>query len=777
MGKRLLLPTFATLMLLAGAAGAVDLRDAALRSGSGEALDAIIRLSETEGLTADQIDIRVADADDYARFELERESVLDTLELTLDLDNSSGPVLLLTTPVAIEQPFLSLVLDTRWPSGRTLTEYTLRLQSAAFSAQSAPNRIEPTRSESLPLSVADDESTEAPAATLAVSAAATEAVTDSSAAARSESTGTPDNASRVTVVAGDTLWEIALQVRPDRSVSVQQTMLALQRLNPEAFIGGNINQVRRGAVLRVPEIAEIRQLDSAAAIAEVARQNQALTLGLRQPAADSQSSASAQGELRVVAVEDNEDQQPDASAAGSQAAERERRLNELEDRLAVRQEEIDRLERTNEELNARLAMLQEQVAASQEIIRLRDLELAQLQQSLAEQANERPEPPPPPVVTMAPEGGPMARIASTLMNNTWALLGTILALIVLVVLVLAARNRAAKAREQDAAPPAEDPDALLFADVAQAADETPDNEDVPVAGFASVLNEEDDEEADDDTVSSDEFDDELDEELDDELESIWEDEGGRPDDQDPEDGPAGEPEGPTFYDDFTDLDDIASDEPQSGVDEDPIVELSQAVAGTAAIGAAGSTVADPDAERAPTTEELIEALDATSAPREPLDPEDDFSLDTSFELDEAIPLDSGEPREHGRDDELDSELDWPAEELDELDAAGVTLPPAVDETASESASGSTGAPATGVDDFDDLAFTDLDDILAGDDDTDDGDSDAFGLGPDETATKLDLARAYIDMGDAPGAREILEEVLQEGTGEQRDEASKLLERL
>src|SRR5690606_16322700 len=161
-----------------------------------------------------------------------------------------------------------------------------------------------------------------------------------------------------------------------------------------------------------------------------------------------------------------------------------------------------------------------------EIIRLRDLELAQLQQSLAEQANERPEPPPPPVVTMAPEGGPMARIASTLMNNTWALLGTILARIVLLGLGLAARNRAATAGEQDAGPPAEAPGEPPLADVAQAADETPDNEDVPVAGFASVLNEEDDEETDDDTVSSDEFDDELDEELDDELESIWEDEGG-----------------------------------------------------------------------------------------------------------------------------------------------------------------------------------------------------------------------------------------------------------
>jgi pilus assembly protein FimV len=48
---------------------------------------------------------------------------------------------------------------------------------------------------------------------------------------------------------------------------------------------------------------------------------------------------------------------------------------------------------------------------------------------------------------------------------------------------------------------------------------------------------------------------------------------------------------------------------------------------------------------------------------------------------------------------------------------------------------------------------------------------------DEVATKLDLARAFIDMGDAEGARDSLEEVLTEGTGEQKAEAAELLENM
>ena len=51
---------------------------------------------------------------------------------------------------------------------------------------------------------------------------------------------------------GDTLWAIASKVRPNRRISVQQTMLALQRANPEAFINNNINLLKAGYLLRVP---------------------------------------------------------------------------------------------------------------------------------------------------------------------------------------------------------------------------------------------------------------------------------------------------------------------------------------------------------------------------------------------------------------------------------------------------------------------------------------------------------------------------------------------
>ena len=53
----------------------------------------------------------------------------------------------------------------------------------------------------------------------------------------------------------------------------------------------------------------------------------------------------------------------------------------------------------------------------------------------------------------------------------------------------------------------------------------------------------------------------------------------------------------------------------------------------------------------------------------------------------------------------------------------------------------------------------------------------FLSGTDETATKLDLARAYIDMGDTEGARDILDEVIAEGSDGQQQEARELISKL
>src|SRR5690606_8149416 len=78
------------------------------------------------------------------------------------------------------------------------------------------------------------------------------------------------------VAPGETLWDIARANRDDGAVSLNRMMLALLRANPDAFADGNINALKRGAILRMPSDEELAAVGSRAEIAaEVGRQAEA----------------------------------------------------------------------------------------------------------------------------------------------------------------------------------------------------------------------------------------------------------------------------------------------------------------------------------------------------------------------------------------------------------------------------------------------------------------------------------------------------------------------
>jgi pilus assembly protein FimV len=767
-------------LLMMAPAHAVELGNASLQSASGQPLVAIIQLSDTDGLNASDVSVQVASLADFERFSLERIAAMDSLQVQVDFSGAT-PVLRVSSPVTINEPFISLVLDTRWPAGRVLTEYTLRLQSPAFSSSAAATAsIAPIRSVQAPLpepeiatpAIAGAE-TPASVSNAPVSAqvSSEQSATSSVAAAQTAGTATTttttttstatepsatqsaavvSNASTITVNAGDTLWELAQRVRPDSSVSVQQTMLALQRLNPQAFIGGNINRVRRGEILQVPELDQIRQIAATEAVGEVNRQNQQLTAAAAPVSAQPVSSAppataagaSAQGELRVVTVaDDSDDQQADASAVGNQSTQRSNQIEALEDRVLLGEEDLARLDAQNSELNASLALLQQQIASAQEIIRLRDLELAQLQQQLAEQEVPAPADVTPTVITMAPDASLFQRLMHILTSNTWAMLAAAGVLVLLLVLLMVRRNRAAaeskaqaSARENDGMSLGSEDDDLLFSDVSEVAAES--------AASSAAASEH------------------------------------------------------TNADDATALQKLIEESVDPGAD----VDLDK--------NSYNNTLQDDfeqNSGSSPETTSLSDSeLDDDWQPRELT--ADEQELDARFELDEAaveqraidvLETDGNElssdelSSDELSSDELSSEetgadLEWPDQEKgagagDEFDISlsDDNKPVIEDEPVvkDESISKQTTVAKSVSDDLDDLAF-----LPSGDDFTDQAEAEDeedfdFLSDSDEAATKLDLARAYIEMGDSDGAREILDEVMSEGTEVQRKEAQELLGRL
>ena len=146
--------------------------------------------------------------------------------------------------------------------------------------------------------------------------------------------------------------------------------------------------------------------------------------------------------------------------------------------------------------------------------------------------------------------------------------------------------------------------------------------------------------------------------------------------------------------------------------------------------------------------------------------EDDLAeLSGSMDLDDDLDLGSLESELDSGDIELD-------ESLESLDLEQSLDVPSLDEPEEL-------AEASDIsDDLVELGSLDASDELPplGDLDLDNLDEDLdFLSGTDESETKLDLARAYIDMDDKDGAKEILQEVLEEGTDQQKEDASKLMD--
>lgn len=73
----------------------------------------------------------------------------------------------------------------------------------------------------------------------------------------------------------DQTWQIAILVRPDASVSIQQTMLALLKANPNAFSNNNVYQLNPGVTLKIPSLSDIQSIDANNALQQVAAQEKA----------------------------------------------------------------------------------------------------------------------------------------------------------------------------------------------------------------------------------------------------------------------------------------------------------------------------------------------------------------------------------------------------------------------------------------------------------------------------------------------------------------------
>ncbi|MXS18760.1 tetratricopeptide repeat protein [Pseudomonas oryzihabitans] len=369
---------------MSGAAQALSLGEIHLNSALNQPFDATIDLSDLRDLGAAELRPNLASAEDFGKAGVDRAFFLNDLKFTPEVRNGRT-VIRVTSARPVREPYLNFLLEVNWPSGRILREYTVLLDPPLYTPQAAAAPFAP----------------QVPAAPRArtTSPSAPRPATPPAAPAPS-ATQAPGT---YTTERRDTLWEVAARNRPAASVTVDQTMLAIQDLNPDAFIDRNINLMKSGQVLRLPDQAQAGARPQREAVAEIARQTRAWKQGgdsasagtpRRQVDASAQPSgnetstpAAPKDNLKLLSGQPSGRAGESAGGKGGDQA--------LADRLAVTQESLDTTRRENEELKSRLGDLQSQLDKLQKIMQLKDAQLARMQANMANpQAAGQPAQPP-----------------------------------------------------------------------------------------------------------------------------------------------------------------------------------------------------------------------------------------------------------------------------------------------------------------------------------------------------------------------------------------------
>jgi pilus assembly protein FimV len=264
----------AAMCVASGSAWALGLGRLNVQSALGETLKAEIDITSLSAEEDGSLKVRVAPPEAYRAAGIDYNAVLPSTQATLARRADGRPYLRISSDRAVQEPFVDVILELTWSSGRLVREYTLLLDPpqsrvappvqatapAAPALSAAPSAT--TTPAPAPAAVAATPiSPQAPAPAAAPRPAAPERPAPRTAAAPKAAAPAPTGGDEYKVREGDTLYKVAQRTQR-QGVSLDQMLVSLFRGNPNAFIGDNMNRMKAGAVLNVPSAEEARAIAS-----------------------------------------------------------------------------------------------------------------------------------------------------------------------------------------------------------------------------------------------------------------------------------------------------------------------------------------------------------------------------------------------------------------------------------------------------------------------------------------------------------------------------------
>ena len=390
-----------------------------------------IPIISTDSSELEALQARLASPETFARIGLSPpQGIVSDLQFSVALDARGRPVIRVTSAAPVQQSLLTFLVEVDWGKGRLVREYSALLdtpQTAAAPAQppiqeatvdpgNAVVRLpDPPPAPANPLEAAAPIAVPLPPTPAEQTASIPDDVLSSPVPMPIPLPVEPSELATATPIdvvtggdtravrPGETLGGIAAGL--GRGQSLDQTILALLRANPEAFIDGNANRLKAGAVLRIPDDASIAQYtpdEAAVVVREQAAQWRGTGRALPQPPAvvgaptgdpapvaattaatprpPRAARPAAQARLEIVPPSASDARRAGTrsgvSAGGEGEMLRQQELQQTKETLVARDAEV-------QELKARVAELEQLKQQQDQLVALKDSELAAAQQRLA----------------------------------------------------------------------------------------------------------------------------------------------------------------------------------------------------------------------------------------------------------------------------------------------------------------------------------------------------------------------------------------------------------
>ena len=259
--------------LSASSAFALALGRVTVLSALGEPLRAEIDIPEINAEEAASLKTSVASPDAFRAAGLDYNAALAGVQISLQRRADGRAFIRLSSDRPVAEPFVDLILEASWATGRIVRDYTMlldppTLRTASPAAVSVPQVAAVSPPAAIPVTPSAG-----PAVAPAARAPAPVAVRKPPAPVTGGTTKANDNGGKKIIVQpGDTASKIAAAIKPAQ-VSLDQMLVALLRANADAFTNGNLNRLRAGAVLNVPSQEQATAMGAAEASQTVIAQS------------------------------------------------------------------------------------------------------------------------------------------------------------------------------------------------------------------------------------------------------------------------------------------------------------------------------------------------------------------------------------------------------------------------------------------------------------------------------------------------------------------------